>query len=389
MPSEYLRGNPISLIERFWEIDPVANSSVPANPSTVTFTLLAPDGSEQQFVWPTDSEVTNPATGTFVLTLPPQLPPGEWKYRAEGAGSLVQAREDAFTIVESGVLTPVDSTVPTTGPCSSWINGDDVAAFDPSLGVGSDTWRLDDAAYAGSELMFELSGRQFPGVCQQTIRPCRNGCECWGDSIGVGPFYWTTAYVAGAMWWGWRSECNGDTCGCGNESYITLPGYPVREILEVKIDGTVLDASEYRLDQRRKLIRLANLTTTPPTDRFWPACQDLSLPDTEAGTYSVSYTWGADVPLLGRWAAAQMAAELWKAAPANQGDCKLPSRVTRVARQGLSMERLLPLADLLRAGQTGLQYVDAFIAQVNPTKARRRSAVWSPDVPRMGRVVGQ
>lgn len=388
MPSEYLRGNPVPLIERFWDVDPVANTSVPANPSTVTFTLLAPDGSEQVFVWPGAAEITNPQTGTFLLSLPPQLPPGEWRYRAEGAGSLVQAREDSFTIVESGVLDPVDSTVATPGPCSAWINGDDVAAFDPNLGVGSDSWRLDDAAYAGSYLLYELSGRQFPGVCQQTVRPCRQACGCWGgESFGLGPFYWTTSAVSGYAW-GWRNE-NGGSCGCGNESYIRLSGYPVREILEVKLDGVVLDPSEYRLDERRKLIRLADLSTDPPTDRFWPACQDLSLPDTEPGTYSVTYTYGADVPEAGKWAAAQMAAELWKAIPANQGECKLPSRVTRIARQGITMERLLPTADLLRAGQTGLVLVDTFIALVNPTRARRRSAVWSPDLQPFAKRVGQ
>lgn len=383
MPSEYLRGNPVSLIERFW------GAAGPENPTTVTYTVLAPDGSEQVYVWPTDAEVSNPEVGTFELSLPPQIPPGEWRFRAEGAGALVQAREGAFTVLESAVLDPIDSTVPTTGPCSSWIDGDDVAEFDPSLGVGSDTWRLDDVAYVASGLMYELSGRQFPGVCQRTVRPCRSGCSCWGGyALGGSPFYWTTSEIGGAWLGAWRNE-NGDQCGCGTESYVRLAGYPVREILEVKIDGEVIDPSGYRLDQRRFLIRLADLTTTPPTDRFWPLCQDLSLPDTEAGTYSVKYTWGADVPLGGRWAAAQLAAELWRAFPANAGDCKLPSKVTRVVRQGITMERIVPTADLLRNGQTGLPLVDSFIATVNPTKARRRSAVWSPDVQPFAREVGQ
>jgi hypothetical protein len=389
MGDTFQRGTPITLIERFWTIDALTEAKVPANPSTVTFILLAPDGTEQTFAWPDDPAVTNPAVGVFVCAISvPPLPPGEYRYRVEGAGTVVAVREGTFTVVESGVLEPVDSTVAQPGPCSSWINGDDVAEFDPSLGVGSDTWKLDDVAYGASSLMYELSGRQFPGVCQRTVRPCRSGCSCWGGyAIGGSPFFWTTTDIGGA-WWGWRNE-GGEQCGCGTESYVRLAGYPVREILEVKIDGTALDPSEYRLDQRRFLIRTADLTTSPPTDRFWPLCQDLSLPDTEPGTYSVTYTWGADVPLAGRWAAAQLAAELWRAFPANAGDCKLPAKVTRVVRQGITMERLVPTADLLRNGQTGLPLVDSFIALVNPTKARRRSAVWSPDLQPFARRVGQ
>lgn len=390
MGKSFLRGMPLALEENFVTLDALTGEKTPTNPTTVTFLVLAPDGIEQPYEWPSSPSVENPAVGTFLCLLSPPLPPGEYRYRVEATGAVVAVREDTFTIVESGVLDPVDSTVAAPGPCSSWIDGDAVAAFDPTLGIGSDAWRLDDVAYAASSLMYQLSGRQFPGVCERTVRPCRQGCSCWGGgyAFGGGPFYWTTSAVGGYFASGWQNE-GGDQCGCGNESYVRLAGYPVREILEVKIDGNVLDPSEYRLDQRRFLIRTADLSTTPPTDRFWPVCQDLSQPDTEPGTYSVTYRWGADVPLTGRWAAAQLAAELWKAFPGNAGDCRLPSRVTRVVRQGITVERVVPTADMLRAGQTGLPLVDAFIAQFNPGKQRRRSAVWSPDQQPFARELGQ
>lgn len=390
MGDSYLRGTPITLVEQFWTVDPLTQQETPTDPTSVTFTVLAPDNTEKVFSWPGDPAVTNPQVGTLVCAIPnPPLPAGEYRYRVEATGAVVAVREDTFTIVESGVLDPVDSTVAQPGPCSSWIDGEAVARYDPSLGVGSATWDLDDVATVASGLMYELSGRQFPGVCRRTVRPCRQTCGCWGGpAFGLGPFYWSSSAVAGYAW-GWWNESGGGGCGCGTESYIRLAGYPVREILEVKIDGVVIDSSQYRLDQRRFLIRLADLTTSPPTDRFWPACQDLSLPDTVAGTSSVTYTWGADVPLLGQWAAAQLAAELWKASPAHQGECRLPTKVTKIARAGITMDRLLSTADLLRAGGTGLQFVDAFIAQVNPKRLRRRSAVWTPDVPRFAREVGQ
>lgn len=393
--SVYQRGTPISIVERFWTIDPITRLSTPANPTTVTFTILAPDSSELVFVWPTDTEVTNPDVGVFVCTIGTPLPPGEFRYLVEGAGAVIATREDAFTILESGVLTPDPSGVATPGPCSSWISGDDV---DPSgsLSLGSDTWRLDDVAYVASHILYELSGRQFPGVCERTVRPCRDSCGCWGSpSLGLGPWAWAGAAFssggfAGIGGWGWYAE-DGRTCGCGTESYIRLAGYPVREILAVKIGGVALATTgEYRLDQRRDLIRLADVTDpASPVDRFWPACQDLSLGDDQPGTYSVRYTWGADVPALGRMAAAQLARELWRATPEGGGQCALPTRVTRVVRSGITMDKLVPTADLLRSGTTGLQLVDAFLATVNPSKMKRRSVVWSPDDQPFARQVGQ
>jgi hypothetical protein len=204
-------------------------------------------------------------------------------------------------------------------------------------------------------------------------------------SLGLGPWYWASGIVGG---WGWTGEC-GDSCGCGSESYVRLAGYPVQRIIEVKIGGEILDPSEYRLDERRNLIRLADTSTTPPTDRLWPVCQDLTLDDTEPGTFSIVYEWGMAPPELGKQAAAQLAVELWRAAPGNQGDCRLPNKVTQIVRQGITMDRVVGMADMLRSGATGLQLVDAFIALVNPQKARMRSAVFTPDVPRFGRQVGQ
>lgn len=389
MGVEYLRGNPVSAVERFWTVDPLDASAIaPADPTTVTFTLLAPDGSEQRFDWPGAAEIDHPEVGVFVLTVPPPAP-GEWRGRAEGAGALVQAREFSFTVVDSSVDPLATQETPENGPCGSWIYGADVLAFDATLSVGSDPSVLDDVAAVASSLLYELSGRRFSGVCERTVRPCADRCGCWSGALGLGPFYWSSSEVAGFPWgWGWRSEGGGYT-GCGGLSSVPLAGYPVREVLSVSIDGETVDPAGYRLDERRLLVRLADTSTDPPTDRVWPACQDMTLPDGAPGTFSVTYRSGIDPPMLGRWAAAQLAAELWKAFPGNQGECRLPSRVTRVARSGITMERILPTAELLRSGQTGLQMVDSFLSQVNPTQQRRRSAVWSPDVEPFARHLGE
>lgn len=390
----YQRGQAINIVQTFWLIDPITRVSTPANPTTVVFEVLAPDNVETTYTWHTDTNVTNPSTGTFLLALSPPLPPGTYRYRCTGTGAVEAASEDMFDVLESGVLSPVDSGVATPGPCASWINGDDVAYAGPPLdGIGSDTWLLDDVAYDASYVLYELSGRQFPGVCTRTVRPNSDKCSCWAfsPSLGMGPWAW--AWTAGGSWggWGWRNEC-GDLGGCNPLQIVRLAGYPVREILSVKIDGTVLPLLDdnsnpnYRLDGRRNLVRMANPVPTF-SQRFWPGCQQLDLDDTQSGTFSVTYTWGADVPHLGRVAASILARELWNLS--NGGACALPSRVTEIVRQGITMKRTEAFADMFRLGATGIQEVDLFISMVNPIKMKRRPAVFSPDLQRFARRVGQ
>lgn len=404
----YRRGNGIAIVQTFSRVDPVTEIATPTDPTTVTFTIRDPDDVETSYVYGVDANVTKASTGVYVCELADPLPTGDYGWLVVGTGTLAATGEGTFTILESGVLPPTEPTVAEYGPCGIWVDGAYVANWDTTIGVGSNTFELDNVAFMASQLMYEVSGRQFPGICTRKVRPCRQTCSCFGSSpsLGLGPWYWTSAWWGGVGSWNWRNEC-GDSCGCGSESYVELAGYPVRRIVEVKIDGVVLPADPtaivsdpaslggvlvggYRLDGRRHLIRLADMRDPAnPVDQSWPSCQDMSLPDTAAGTYSVTYEWGADPPELGKQAAAQFASELWKANPSNQGECRLPTRVQRVARQGITMDRIVPLAELIRTGATGLAYVDAFIAMVNPQGARRRSVVWSPDKQPFSRQVGQ
>lgn len=401
--SVYQRGQAINLVNRFWTIDPLTTFGTLANPSTVTFEVLDPNNVTTTYVYGVDGNVTNPSVGIFVCTLTPPLPTGTYRYRCEGTGKVDAASEDFFDIEASGVLSPAGPNVAVSGPCSSWINGDDVAAggFDVKSGVGIDHFLLDDVAYDASSLLYEASGRQFPGVCTRTVRPGTDPAAGfgWAPSLGLGPWYWVSAGSWGSVGpggtatWYWINE-TGDTYNCGLLSTVPLGGYPVREILAVKIDNVAIPEFDpdlgyrnWRLDNRRDLVRMSIPNGDNPTPRWWPACQDLSLDDDQPGTFSVQYTWGADVPNLGRQAAAQLARELWNAE--NNQPCQLPNKVTKITRQGITMDRVVAMADQIRAGATGLQLVDAFIAMVNPTKMRRRPAVYSPDVRQLSRKVGQ
>lgn len=239
--------------------------------------------------------------------------------------------------------------------------------------------------------LYEISGRQFTGVCERTVRPCRDACGCWGVASGLGPWAW------GGTAWGypligaWVNEC-GDRCGCGSLSRVRLAGYPVREILEVLIDGVVLDPLDvngnpnYRLDGWRWLVRMDD-PGPPVVKRRWPSCQNLSLDDTEAGTFSVTYEWGVSPPQLGIDAAAELACQLYLACGGSEA-CDLPAGVTRVVRQGVEIDRQLLANWFDPTKATGLVHVDLFLRAYWRTRAQRRPAVYSPDVAAYARRVG-
>ncbi len=150
-------------------------------------------------------------------------------------------------------------------------------------------------------------------------------------------------------------------------------------IVEVLIGGDVVDPATYRLDRKRYLVRIGQ----DANGRLvWPACQKLYLADTEPGTWSVTYEYGSPVPALGKLAAAELALQFYYARTGSE-DCVLPSGVTKIVRQGITIERLTPM--FVKGQRTGLPLVDGFLAGSNPNGLRRRPAVMSPGVPRQPR----
>lgn len=384
----YVRGNNVVLVNRFYTVDPITEVSALKNPTTVVFTVDQPDGTSLAYVWGVDLNVTNPSEGLFLCELAQPLPPGYHTWRSEGAGAVVAANEGSFEILESGVIQDGVEEVAVYGPCQPWISAEEIVLACGDELTDATAYKADSAAEIGSSVMWDLSGRQFDGVCERTVRPCTDRCGCFGIGIlGLGPWYWGGGYGYGlgsplnSSGGYWFSEC-GDSCGCGYLPTVRLAGYPIREILEVKIGGDVVDPDTYRLDRRRELVRLSS---SPGNPNFWPACQDLSLPDTAAGTFSVKYRWGAGIPELGKQAAAQLGCEVYKAL--NGKPCQLPSKATKIVRQGVTIDRVTGWAQMFRSGSTGLSLVDLFIAQVNPSGMKRRPAVFSPDLQQFGRGV--
>lgn len=270
------------------------------------------------------------------------------------------------------------------GPCTPWIDAEEV--FGASGVTLDDSVDVNDAAAAAQGVLFALSGRQFAGSCIGFVRPCRLGCG-WGSLAGGGSG--VDLALAGADWWfGWSGgswgwygagDGTGASCGCEPLSEVKLAGYPITGIEEVVINGDVVPADEYRLDRNRYLVRLRDENGER---RFWPACQDLSRNPGENHTWSIKYLYGAPPPVAGKLACAELAVQFYLAMTGSE-DCILPVGVTKVTRQGVTIERLVPLFSAGRA--TGLVLTDAFLSSYNPGGLRRRPAIISPGYPRFPR----
>lgn len=277
---------------------------------------------------------------------------------------------------------------PTLGPCSPWITGADVAeACNITPDGGTDVF--DVAAEEASSALFQVSGRQFTGLCERVVRPTRDLCQCWGpSSLGIGPWAWTSWGGGG---WGWANEA-GDRLGCYPMSVVKLAGMPVREITEVLIDGVVLPPLDtngnpnYRIDKWRTLVRMDDPGPPSLVRRLWPGCQNLSLDPTQIGTFQVTYQYGVDPPQLGKDAAAQIACQLYRAF--NGQENQLPPGTTKVTRQGVTVERGLLVNWFDPTKPTGLVHLDLFLKAYWRTRAARRSAVFSPDVQGFARPAG-
>jgi hypothetical protein len=252
------------------------------------------------------------------------------------------------------------------GPCEPWPANFtcDITCESPSA-TGS-------ALQTATEILWALSGRQF-GPCEVTLRPCRKNCTdqvFWGNQF----LPWSGSYPQPALiGGGWFNlvcgSCTGD-CACTSLSEVVLPQV-VNEILEVKIDGVVLGDDEYRVDNGNVLVRL---------DADWPWCQELNLPDTEEGTWSVTAEYGLPVPEAGKWAVGELACELLQAMRGDE--CRLPANVSAMTRQGVSFT----FTDLLKDGKVGLYLSDFFLQSVNPAGLSSRPRVYSVDHPPARRV---
>jgi hypothetical protein len=224
------------------------------------------------------------------------------------------------------------------------------------------------------EILYQKTGGQFD-ECQQTLRPCRRDCEdgwaydsSWNE-YGTG---WPYPYLYAGQWF--NMGCGGctGTCSCTVFHEILLPD-SVSSVDDITIDGVSLEPLEeiVVLYDFKRLIRIDGGT--------WPRCNDLSKAAGEEGTWTITFTTGTPVPPLGQAALGELTTQL--IAACLQVECRLPSNVQSIVRQGITQTMFDPNV-LFAEGKLGLYFCDLFISTYNPANIRDRAR--AIDVDRRG-----
>jgi hypothetical protein len=251
-------------------------------------------------------------------------------------------------------------TILDPGPCQNWPPICDDFPEEPTQAQQN---LIDLAIQAATEALWNRTKRQF-GLCALTLRPCRE--ECWPSSQwgawspywqNTGSWSWPFPALVGGQWINMACGACGDHCSCATLSQVKLP-YPIADVSEVKVDGVALNAAAYRVDDFRILVRLDG--------DDWPRCNDLNLADTEVGTWSVTATYGHQVPTLGQLAVGQLSNEIYKSCIKNGGSCLPAATVQQVTRQGVT-KVFFDAETAFKKGKIGLYYPDLFIQTYNPS----------------------
>lgn len=154
--------------------------------------------------------------------------------------------------------------------CSPWTTPELARACAKGLDPAYDLTQAIDFV---SEILFRLSGRQFPGVCSQTVWPCQgegcgrsedagwsaHGASTWHYASGGGSSGPSTPYPTGAGGWVNCWDCGqgvgGGSCAGGcNIPWLTLPG-PVISVEQVVVGGLVVPPEAYVIEGGRRLGR--------------------------------------------------------------------------------------------------------------------------------------
>lgn len=242
-----------------------------------------------------------------------------------------------------------------TLPCTPWITEGDLADCHLCSVAGLAAGQAEQIITTASQILYLLSGQQFPGQCTDTVRPCN--CHCgpvYGDWRGPWPMRSSGQ---------WVNVCGG--CGgyCGTSgSAILLPKRPVISVQSVLIDGDA--EADWRLDSPGYLVRTDGGT--------WPTCQSIASGSDEDGTWEIAYTYGKVPPEALRFAATILSSELVKACLGDSG-CRIPAGAVSVQRQGVSF------SFDVTPGKTGLYEVDLILETFNPGNRKRKARVYSPD----------
>lgn len=198
------------------------------------------------------------------------------------------------------------------------------------------------------QLLWAVSGRRI-GACEYVESywpPCTSEC-------GV-------PYKGSDGEWRNRGSAAQDCCR------ILLAHRPVQSVEEVLVEGVTLDPAEYTTDG----------TWLRRRGECWPCGVVCDDPPVE-----VHYTAGVPFPEGTALAVGEVACEFLTALTG--GSCRLPSRMTSITRQGVTVQ-LATADEFTTRNRLGLPIADAWLTYVNPGGLSRPSGVYSPDLAMRG-----
>lgn len=319
-----------------------------ADPATVALTITSPSGIATTYTYAA-AEITRPSVGHFEKTIT-NTAAGVWAYRFVSTGTPSDIQDGVWLVGRAR----------SDGPCDPWCSIDSIFTVPPLTSIAAvdrDYASGAEAVDASSRLLFRLSGFRYTGICRATVRPCRR-------STYASPSGWNSSWGACGC-----GASDLPSCGCSGLSEVRLLGeHPIVGIRQVRVDGEVLPASSYRVDNARLLVRIDG--------DVWPSCQDLAAdPATDPNTWDVDVYFGTVVPPDGTLAARLLAAQLY--AGQHNMECSLPATIRSRSYQGVE-EEIITLSDL-EDGKFGIREVDWFLNAEVQAKKRRPALVASPD----------
>lgn len=261
-----------------------------------------------------------------------------------------------------------------TACCAEW------ATYDASLQTA--------AAQYGALIIWASTGRRF-GLCTKTVRPCRRDCEDCGGTWG---YYWSDGTWMPYLFNGQWRNCfcgSGDGCNTCRPACQVWLEPPVYSITSVYFSGSgIIDPSTYRVDDYQWLVRQGPAVTGSGATDCWPIMNNFNFPASGAGepfdnsAWQVTYQQGIPFPSILSQAAGELACEYAKLCLGQT--CRLPSRMTSLSRQGVTVS-MVSVEELLDNGLTGITTVDNVIRAFNPYRLVSRMKIASPDLPQIRR----
>lgn len=212
-----------------------------------------------------------------------------------------------------------------------------------------------EAIEDASTVVYYLTGKQFAGGCEATVRPpCGVGCSC----------------------------------GC-NLYQINLGFWPITELLSVRYEGTTYTGTDltdnFHVNDWRFIARNDGERILPGNQ--WAIAEgSYDTPD-HGEVFEVTLRHGIKIPSLIKRATRKLACYWISQQDGLDTPCKLPQRTTSMTRAGITMD-IASAVDMLRDGQSGIYEVDLAVMTFNPSKLQSPSFVWSAQSSYRGRRVG-